>query len=293
MKVLITGCLGLLGQRVMTFSPPENDMLCTDLADSTDIIPPQIYKKCDLLDRDALKQLVIDFEPDQVINCAAYTNVDGAEDEREVCWNGNVMTVENLIYAARKVNARILHISTDYIFDGKDGPYTENAVANPLGFYGRSKLAAENALRASPLEYTIVRTMVLYGKSRNNRPDFVGWLINQLQHDRPVNIVTDQIGNTTLNDDLALSIWEVIKQDFCGIINIAGREIVSRHAFAQTIADVFDLDASLINPITTDELNQKAPRPLKSGLVVDKALYELCLNLSDVRQGLQKYKYRQ
>ncbi len=283
----------MLGQRVMTLAPPEVDMLCTDLADSTDIIPPQIYTKCDLLDREALKQLVTGFEPDQIINCAAYTDVDGAEDEREACWNGNVMTVENLVYAARKVNARILHMSTDYIFDGKNGPYTEDAVPNPLGFYGRSKLAAENVIKTSQLEYTIVRTMVLYGKSKNNRPDFVGWLTSQLQNNKPVNIVTDQIGNTTLNDDLALSIWDVIKQEFCGIINIAGREIVSRYSFAQTIADVFDLDASLIHPITTEELNQKAPRPLKSGLVLDKALYELCLNLSDVRQGLQKYKYRQ
>jgi len=170
------------------------------------------------------------------------------------------------------------------------GPYKETETPSPLGFYGQSKLAAEQVLKGSPLNYTIARTMVLYGVSENDRPDFVGWMIKKLRNKENVHIVTDQIGNTTLSDDLARALWELVRRNYHGIINVAGREIISRYDFALKIAEVFDLDASLINPITTADLKQKAPRPLKSGLIVDKALYSLGLELSNVEEGLLKYK---
>ncbi len=292
MKVLVTGALGLLGQRLIEMTPSPIEVLGVDLADHQDLFPRDAYQSCDLADRPLVRELVESFKPDWILNCAAYTNVDGAEEQRKVCWRANVEVVENLVYAARKVDARIVQVSTDYIFDGKHGPYDENEIPNPLGYYGRSKLAAENVLKSSPVDFAVARTMVLYGVSRNQRPDFVGWLVGQLGGGKPVRIVTDQIGNTTLNDDLAAGMWTIVDKGFQGVVNVAGREIAGRYDFALKIAELFDLDASLISPIETHELNQKAPRPLNSGLIVEKATQLLDMKLSNMEEGIRKYQAR-
>jgi len=290
MRVLITGCHGLLGQRLVKYAPPGCDVIATDLSPDHAFIPEKMYRQCDLTNRNEIQNLIDDVRPNDIINAAAYTNVDGAEDERDLCWLVNVIAMENLVQAARRVHSDIYHISTDYIFNGQDGPYLEDDTPHPIGFYGQSKLAAEQVLKGSPLNFTIARTMVLYGVSENHRPDFVGWLINKLRENDPVHIVTDQFGNTTLSDELARAIWQLVRTSYHGIVHVAGTEIVSRFEFAQKIAKVFDLDASLINPISTTDLKQRAPRPLNSGLVVDKAIYSLGLELSDVESGLKKYK---
>ncbi len=290
MNVLITGCNGLLGQKLRETAPDSVSLFGIDLhpvligKDNCD------YRTLDLTDRQVIRDTVETIRPEWILNAAAYTQVDKAEEERDLCWQANLIGVENLIYAARKVNGRIVHISTDYIFDGTSGPYDEEAMPNPLGFYGRSKLASENALKLSPLGYAIVRTMVLYGQALQVKPNFVTWLIDQLQKGNPVRIVTDQYGNTTLADELANAIWEIVQQEAVGLFHIASRDVVDRFTFSRMIADVFDLDAQLISPITTPELNQKAPRPLQSGLIVSKAMETLGLELSDSRQALELFK---
>ncbi|MBN1481574.1 dTDP-4-dehydrorhamnose reductase [candidate division KSB1 bacterium] len=290
MKVLITGCHGLLGQRLVKYAPPGCDVVATDVHKDSQFIRAEIYRPCDLTVRDAVINLIDTVQPNDIINAAAFTDVDGAEEQRDLCWLVNVIAMENLVQAARRVHADIYHVSTDYIFNGENGPYREDDTPNPLGFYGQSKLAAEQVLKGSPLNFTIARTMVLYGVSENNRPEFVGWLIKKLRNNEPVHIVTDQIGNTTLNDDLARALWKLVRRSYHGVVHIAGREILSRYDFALKIANVFNLNVSLINPITTADFRQKAPRPLKSGLNVDKAIHTLGLVLSDVEGGLRKYK---
>jgi dTDP-4-dehydrorhamnose reductase len=158
-----------------------------------------------------------------------------------------------------------------------------------MGYYGRSKLAGENVLAGSSIPFAIVRTMILYGCANGVRPNFVTWLIEKLKRQERVNIVTDQYGNTTLADELAQGIWHIIQRHFSGILNIAGREITDRYTFAGKIADVFQLDRSLIAPVTTSQLRQAAPRPLQSGLIVEKAL-QMGVLLSDCEGGLQKLK---
>jgi dTDP-4-dehydrorhamnose reductase len=290
MKVLITGCLGLLGQRLVAHCPDDVEVIATDLSPDPQFIPAEFYRPCDLTQRAQVDDLFERERPDHVINTAAFTNVDGAEDEPELCRLVNVTAVENLAHACRHWRSSICQISTDYIFDGLNGPYSENAVPHPLGVYGQSKWAAEQVLLESAIPFAVARTMVLYGHSRNKRPEFVGWLINKLKNREPERIVTDQIGNATLNDELAVALWQLTRRSFRGVINVAGREIMSRYNFSLRIADVFGLDASLITPIATADLHQKAPRPLRSGLIVDKAVNELDLNLSDIDGGLKKYK---
>jgi len=233
------------------------------------------YITCDISNREQVKKIVYDFCPDFIINAAAYTNVDKSEIERELAWKINVKAVEYIAEAARVIDAHLVHISSDYIFNGKNGPYSENAVPNPIGYYGRTKLASENALKISGAIYTILRTNVLYGTAPDSRPDFVKWVVVSLRKKENIRIVTDQINNPTFIDDLVQAINKIIEFGRTGIFHIGGREFLSRLEFTNMIADHFQLDKSLIKPITTAELNQRARRPLKSGLITLKAETEL------------------
>jgi len=225
-----------------------------------------------------------------IINCAAYTDVDKCETERELCWKLNVDAVKNLIIAARLEDSKIVHYSTDYVFNGNKGPYTEEDKPNPISFYGRSKLASENALISSGVNYVIIRTMVLIGMGKNVKPNFALWMINKLRNNEPINIVDDQIGNTTMADDLAYGSLKIVEKDCKGIYNIAGSDIISRLEYAMILCEVFKLNKNLISPIKTSQLNQPASRPLNSGLITNKASSELGFQTMDSLEGLRLLK---
>ncbi len=193
--------------------------------------------------------------------------------------------VEYLAEMCRVLDAHLIHISSDYIFDGTKGPYGENAKPNPIGYYGRTKLASENALKISGALNTILRTNVLYGAA-DSRPDFVRWVVNSIRNGSKIRIVTDQINNPTFIDDLVQSISKIIEFGKPGIYNIGGKEFLSRFDFTQRIADFFNLDKQLITPIKTPELNQPAPRPLKSGLIILKAETELSYRPHTINESL-------
>ncbi|MGK9475198.1 dTDP-4-dehydrorhamnose reductase [Melioribacter sp. OK-6-Me] len=276
-RILIVGSNGMLGQRLTRFFSSRLDkfeLLCTSIEKNSYIKSVQ-YKTLDITDKNSVKKIILDFFPDFVINAAAYTNVDKAETEREQAWKINVTGVENLAFYSWTIDAHLIHISTDYIFDGKKGPYTETDRPCPISYYGRTKLAAENSIRANGVRYTILRTNVLYGPVQEGKPDFVKWVINSLKENKVISIVTDQYNNPTFTDDLVDSIARIIEFKKEGIYNIGGKEILSRYEFTQKIADYFQLDKKLIRPILTKDLNQPAPRPLKSGLIILKAITEL------------------
>jgi dTDP-4-dehydrorhamnose reductase len=233
-----------------------------------------------------VRHVIAQAEPDVIVNCAAITNVDACELERETAWKVNVGGVENLIEASHRTDAMIVHVSSDYVFDGKNGPYTEDDRPEPLSYYGKTKLASENALLASGRKFFIARTLVLYGHATGVKANFVLWLVQSLEKKTPVRIVDDQIGNPTLADDLAYGLLRGVELEKTGIYNVAGRDIMSRYEFALRVADVFSLDHSLITPIKTADLHQPAPRPLKSGLVTLKAEVDLGIKPSTVEEGL-------
>jgi len=228
--------------------------------------------------------------PDFIIHTAAFTNVDLSEKLREDAWKINVKGVEYIAEAARAIDAHIIHISTDYIFDGKKGPYDENAIPDPVGYYGRTKLASENTLRISGTFFTILRTNVLYGIALNSRPDFVRWVINSLSKNENIRIVKDQINNPTFIDDLVQGVNKIIEFRKTGIYNIGGKEFLSRFDFTIRIAEFFNLNKNLITPITTDELKQPARRPLKSGLLILKAETELGYKPHTITESLAAMK---
>jgi dTDP-4-dehydrorhamnose reductase len=290
-RILITGANGMLGQRAVQFySSRENIELLATSVEEKSVFDFVEYTQVDIKDRDNIKKVIYDYCPDFIVHTAAFTNVDLSERLREDAWKINVKGVEYIAEAARTIDAHIIHISTDYIFDGKNGPYDENAIPDPVGYYGRTKLASENTLRISGTFFTILRTNVLYGIAQNSRPDFVRWVISSLNNNEEIRIVKDQIGNPTFIDDLVQGINKIIEFRKTGVYNIGGKEFLSRFDFTLRIAEYFNLDKKLILPITTDKLKQPARRPLKSGLLILKAETELGYKPHTISESLAAIK---
>lgn len=292
MKIFITGANGLLGQAITSVFSRETDydLILSSVEDKAYLDYGYRYEVLDITKKEDVKAMIGIYSPDVIINCAAYTNVDKCETERELSWKINVDGVKNIIIAARRSDCRIVHYSTDYIFDGRNGPYSEESVPNPISFYGREKLASENALVTSDVRFAIIRTLVLYGIGNNVKQNFALWMIDNLRKGSPINIVTDQISNVTIIDDLAYGTMKIVERNLTGVYNIAGSDILSRYDFAMKMCDVFKFNKELIRPITTDMLHQAAPRPMKSGLTTYKMESELNFKPMDSLEGLRLLK---
>jgi len=292
-RVLVVGSNGLLGQKVteLLLRGSAYQVTVTSV-EPAPVRPLQSaeYRTLDITSRKDVRAMVGELVPDVIVNTAAMTNVDACESERELAWKINVEGVENLIDASRKSAGKIIHISTDYVFDGKLGPYAEDDRPEPLNYYGKTKLASENVLRTSEVPFMIARTLVLYGYAPGTRPNFALWLIDNLEKKLPVRVVDDQMGNPTLVDDLAYGLIAGIDLERTGFYHIAGREIVSRYEFARRLARVFGFDENLITPVKTASLSQPAARPLQSGLITLKAEVELGIRPATVEEGLRILK---
>jgi len=248
------------------------------------------YRQLDTAHKREVQSIVEEFEPEIIVNAAAVTNVDLCETERELAWKANVASVENLVYAAKLTGSKIIQVSTDYVFDGKSGPYSELDRPNPISYYGRTKLASENVIHAGGIPSTIVRTMVLYGAGLNVKANFALWLVQNLGEGKPVRVVDDQIGNPTLADDLAYAILKIVELDRSGLYHISGPDLISRYDVAIALAEIFGFNKKLITPVKTEAFNQPAPRPLNSGFITLKAEIDLYIKMSNTRQGLLALK---
>jgi dTDP-4-dehydrorhamnose reductase len=292
MNVLITGAHGLLGQKLsLVFGQETSEkVLLTDLAADTFFKNPRWeYEQLDITRRGDVKSLLSQFRPDVVINTAAYTDVDGCETEREFAWRLNVDGLKNLLIAARKLpGCRVVQVSSDFVFDGHYPPYGEASRPNPLSYYGKSKLAAENALLSSGVTGTIVRTQLLYGTGYEVRKNFVTWVLSQFEAKKPFHVVTDQIGNPTLADDLAYAILRIVERGRQGLYHVSGPESMSRYEWARQIAGVFRFDAELVQKTVSADIGQAAHRPPDSSFVTLKYEAEFGMRLCTVEQGLQR-----
>jgi dTDP-4-dehydrorhamnose reductase len=288
-RILICGSNGLLGQRLalMLSSQTEYEVLNTSRQRSF-IFDHRLfdYTQLDITKKGDVKSLVSSFHPTTIINAAAAADVDWCEQHREDAWKINVVGVENLIEATRKVGARLIHISTDYIFDGTHGPYSEDDKPNPISYYGKSKLASENAVRIAEIPHTILRTIALYGNGIGVRDSFPTWVIKNLRGGKVVRCSEDQISNPTHVNDIAFAAVKGFELNRDGIYHICGSERVSRYQFAVRTAELFGLDPGLIQAVKSADLNQIAPRPPVTGFVTLKAQTELGLKAMDITQGL-------
>ena len=246
------------------------------------------FKFLDITNRNQVKNICDYFNPSVVVNCAAFTDVDLCESHKKVARMVNVDGVENIIKSV-KTNTKIIHISTDYVFDGVDGFYAENDLTYPLNYYGKTKLESENILIGSGRPYVIFRPSVLYSSniSQNN---FFKWVYSSLKNNININVVDDQISNPTFIPELVKAIFTSVIVDYQGLLHIGSNDVISRYEFAVLIAKVFNFDEKLITKIKTSDLNQDAIRPMNSSLNNSKIKDVLDLKLSNTNYYLNKIK---
>ncbi len=288
-RVLVFGANGLLGQKLVQVLR-EDFEVCGAGRKAEPAVAGLVYSACDLTRPNDVRRLLQEQEPHYVVNAAAYTNVDGCEDDKETCWQVNAHGPGYLAKSAARVGAFLVHVSTDYVFDGREEIYTETAKPHPLSYYGRAKLAGENAVIASGVTWAIVRTMILYGAGVGLRPNFATWLLDRLGQGEPVRIVDDQYGHPTLVDDLAEAIRRILAGKHPGTFHVCGADYVSRYDFARRLAEVFGFDSRLITPIKTADLKQRARRPLRSHFSLEKIRRELDFQPRGIEAGLQTLK---
>jgi dTDP-4-dehydrorhamnose reductase len=289
-RVLVCGSNGLLGQRLALLFDSDDEYEVLHSSHHRSFAQEDIfidYTQLDISNRGDVKSLVTSFRPDVILNAAAMTNVDTCEREREQAWKMNVTAVENLMEVCRRIDAKLVHISTDYVFDGKAGNYSEEDRVNPINYYGKTKLAGENILVSSGIDCTILRTIVVYGTGVNVRNNFALWVINNLHENKTINCADDQISNPTYVHDLAAVMKQCIEVDAKGIFHIAGAESVSRFDFAIRAAEIFGYDISLINKTKSNDLQQFALRPLNTSFNIEKAKKIFKYHPMNITQGLK------
>lgn len=273
-RILITGANGLLGQKIALklSSVKTIDFLATSKGPCRIKSINIPYKKMDITNFKETNKIINDFKADVIINCAAQTNVDFCEENKNECWKTNVLAVENISRIAKKNNIHLIHISTDFIFDGNKGPYKENDKALPLNFYGWSKLNSELIVKYFVKSYTIIRTVLVYGITENmSRSNIVLWIKKSLEEKKRINIVTDQIRTPTFSEDLADACIYAAINKVLGIFNVSGKEMMSIYELAQKTAKFWKLDINLINPVNTAFLKAPARRPPVTGFIIEKA----------------------
>jgi dTDP-4-dehydrorhamnose reductase len=286
-KVLITGANGLLGQKLCRDYSASYQVIAVDLHPQSFIPSPDItYHSLDITNRNKVIDFIRFHHPDLIVNAAAYTDVDGCETHPQEARAVNMEAVETLVEICRKQKIRMIHLSTDYVFDGENGPYAEEDIPHPVSYYGKTKLESEKAIRSSGIDFTIVRTNVLYGWGKKVKANFLLWLLEKLSQNEKIEIVTDQLNNPTLADNLSACMLEMTERNLTGIFHVGGAEYLSRYDFALQVADKFGFDKSLISPVQTALLAQSASRPKRGGLKIEKARKFLRTKLLNVEEGL-------
>lgn len=281
MKFFITGGSGLLGERIATVADSEHELILSHNSN-----PRENTIQCDITDEDEVKNVVGRQKPDVIIHCAAMTNVDLCEDKVDDAYNINANATGYLAKAAEDINAKIIYVSTDFVFDGEKGNYKEDDAVNPLGIYAKSKYQGEVQLQEFSTNWAIARVSVLYGW--HERMNFTSWIVDELRKENEINIVTDQINSPTYADNAAEAMFEIAHQDKNGIFHTAGNDLISRYDFSRLVAECFDLDENLINPITSENFVQKAPRPRDSSLNVSKIEKKLGFKMETCKESLMR-----
>ncbi|KHT39458.1 dTDP-4-dehydrorhamnose reductase [Pectobacterium brasiliense] len=279
MKILLTGANGQLGRCFQDRLPTEWKILATDTAE------------LDITDLARVEEIVKHFQPDAIVNAAAYTAVDKAESEPELAEKINVTGPENLAVVASKQGIRLVHVSTDYVFDGNaTEPYSEDSATNPLSVYGKTKLAGEQAVTQAAPEAIIVRTAWVFSEYGNN---FVKTMLRLAKERDTLSVVNDQRGCPTYAGDLAQAIISLLEKNAeGGIYHYCGDKEVSWYEFAKAIFSVAEQKAVLnktpaLTPITTAQYPTPAHRPAYSTLTGGK-IQALGIPLSDWQRALNK-----
>jgi dTDP-4-dehydrorhamnose reductase len=297
LRLLIIGGGGQLGSKLAELAKDRFEVYATYLTRRPPIGGDRALP-LDKRDRDRVFALFGKLRPDVVIDTGALHNVDYCETHRSEAWGVNVDGTRNLAEACEAYGAKMVFVSTDYVFDGAKGNYSEEEAPNPVNYYGLTKLEGERAVARACARYAIARPSVIYGyvppsqgPSSSGKPlNFALWLIQKLENGEPVKIVTDQYSSPTLADSLAEALLRLAESEETGVFHIAGKSRLNRYEFALKIAEKLGLDAGLISPITTDQLKQIAKRPMDSSLNVEKVEKRLGLKMLSIDEALKRFE---
>ena len=274
-RFLITGSNGLLGQKLVELLIRDSSIETIATARGENRLPfkeSYAYFAMDITDPQQIENVISLAKPDVIIHTAAMTNVDQCEMEKDACWKQNVNAVEFIVKACKKHDIFLVHVSTDFIFDGKAGPYDEEAEPNPISFYGWSKYAAEKAVIHSDIKWAIARTVLVYGIAHDmSRSNIILWVKKSLEEGKNIKVVTDQFRTPTLAEDLAQGCFLIADQEAQGIFNISGKELYTPYEMAVIAADYFGLDKSLISQTDASAFTQPAKRPPRTGFDLTKS----------------------
>jgi dTDP-4-dehydrorhamnose reductase len=290
MKILITGSNGLLGQKLVYALKDRSGFEVIATAKGPNRINNRegyIYTPLDITDRNEVLKTIAHHQPDCIINTAAMTNVDACENDKEGCKKLNIDAVSYLLEAAEKNNVHLIHLSTDFVFDGNNGPYSEEDQPSPESYYAWSKLESERILAEGKADWTVIRTIIIYGVADDEqRSNVVLWTKKSLEEGKKINVITDQFRSPTLAEDLAEACISAAVKKAKGIYHVSGKELMSIIDIVYFVADYFKLDKSFINPVSSAQLNQPAKRPPRTGFILDKAMRELDYRPHSLVEGL-------
>lgn len=289
-KILITGSNGLLGQKLVLLLANQSDIHLIATARGKNRLPfteGYEYQEMDITNPEQVAEVIEQVQPNAIIHTAAMTNVDQCEFEKDLCWAMNVKAVEYLTEACEKHDIYLCHLSTDFVFDGKAGPYSEEAQPSPVSYYGWTKYAAEEVVRRSKCRWSIARTVLVYGiVSDMSRSNIILWVKKSLEEGKNIKVVTDQFRTPTLAEDLAKGCWLMTDKEAEGIFHISGKDFLTPYEMAIKTADFFHLDKSLISEADSSNFTQPAKRPPRTGFILDKAIAELGYNPVSFEEGI-------
>jgi dTDP-4-dehydrorhamnose reductase len=288
MKILITGASGLLGSNLTMLGSRKHTIWATYHSHPV-AIPGCELIPLDLTDAEAVWKSVDRIQPEAVVHTAALANVDYCETHPEEAWEVNVAATETLAQAIAGLDCKLVYISTDYVFDGVVGMYTEDDEPNPLNHYAYTKLKGEEVVAGCTTDHLIIRTSI-YGWNIQDKFSFAEWILDRLARGQRVPIVSDQYFTPILVNHLARAIFDMLESGAGGLYHVAGVERCSKLSFARTIARVFGCDPQFLDPVTTASLALKAARPLDPSLDVSKARTGLHMRLPDVEEGIVEMK---
>ncbi len=286
----MTGSNGLLGQKLVYKLKDRTDVELIATARGSNRLVDQtgyLFRSMDIEDRQSVDAVIDTVKPHHIIHTAAMTQVDDCELDHAACDRANVDAVQYIVNAAERNNSHLVHISTDFIFNGKEGPYDEQGVADPLSYYGNAKWKGELIIQQSKLQWAILRTVLVYGIVDNmSRSNIVLWAKGALEKGKPINVVDDQFRSPTLAEDLADGCILAVDRNATGIYNISGKDQFAIIDLVREVADHYGLDRNLINPVSSETLNQPAKRPPITGFILDKARRELGYEPHSFKEGM-------
>lgn len=289
MRFLVTGSNGLVGSRVCALLERAGHTVVGLGLGARRTKGAYAYVSCDLTREPEVAAAVEAAAPEVVIHTASMTEVDACEKAPEAAFAANVLAAAAVARSARQAGAHLVHVSTDYVFDGDHGPYDEAALPNPRGVYATTKHMGEQAVRIFVPGAALCRTAVVYGWPPAARNNFGAWLVGALSQGQTVRLFEDQFVSPSFADNVAAMLVELGERKLGGVWNTCGAEVVSRVAFGRALCEVFGFDPGLILPSRMADLKLAGPRPLRSGLKVDKARAQLTEKPLGLAESLSRF----